>query len=247
MQAAKPQPVVVNESFARRNWPNQDALGKIVAQGDSRGSVVGVVADTHQFGPDEAVRPQIYMPESHLQAPMLLVRTAGEPMALAPAIQKQVTNIDKDQPVYSVGTMEGVLHDWGSMVQRRFNMTLLIVFAALALVLAAVGLYGVLAYSVSLRTRELGIRLALGAEPRTIRRLVVVQGFRLTLIGLALGLAGALALTRLMQSLMFGVSAGDPSTFALVAVTLLAVAATASYLPARRASRVEPMEALRTE
>jgi putative ABC transport system permease protein len=242
MESANPTLIVVNETFARQSWPNQDPIGKVVLQ---RGSVIGVVADVRQMGPDAAVRPHLYMPEARLQAPMLLVRTAGEPMALAPAVEKLVWNIDREQPVWSVGTMDTVLHDWTS--GRRFNMSVLLAFAALALVLAAVGLYGVLAYSVSLRTREIGIRVALGAEPRRIARLVVGQGFLLTLAGVGAGLVAAFALTRLMTSLIYGVTATDPVTFAGVALALVVVSLAASYLPARRAARVAPMEALRVE
>ena len=251
METAKPQPVLVNEAFARQNWPGQDAIGKVVAQGDSLGdshsSVVGVVANTHQLGPDSEDRAEVYLPEAHLQDPILLVRTLGDPMAMGAAIEKQVWSIDKDLPVYSVGTMEGVLHDWDTTRARRFNMTVLIAFAGVALLLAAVGLYGVLAYSVSLRTREIGVRVALGADPRSVARLVVRQGLALALTGAAVGLAGALALTHLMESLVFGVKPTDPYTFALVAALLVAVAAAASYLPARRAARVDPMAALRAE
>jgi putative ABC transport system permease protein len=243
---AKPAPIIVNEAFARQNWPHQDAIGKVILlQGDIRNPVIGVVADTHQVGPDSDARPQVYIANHRLQRPMLLVRTEGDPMVLAPAIERQVWNIDKDQPVYSTGTMESVLHDWTS--QRRFNMTVLIVFAGLALALAAVGLYGVLAYSVSLRTREIGVRVALGADPRNIARLVVRQGVKLALAGIALGAAGAFALTHLVQSLIYGVSATDPYTFALVSAVLVAVTVAASFLPALRAARVDPMEALRSE
>ncbi|HVX67042.1 MAG TPA: ABC transporter permease [Bryobacteraceae bacterium] len=245
VEGAKPTPIIVNETFARQNWPNQDPIGKVVLQDGERGSVVGVVADMRQLGPDTPIRPQLFFPSARLQAPMLLVRTAGDPMALAPAVEKLVWNIDREQPVWSVGTMDTVLHDWTS--GRRFNMFVLLAFAALALVLAAVGLYGVLAYSVSLRTREIGIRVALGAEPGTIARLVVGRGFLLTLAGVGTGLAAAFALTRLMASLLYGVSATDPLTFAGVALSLVLVSLAASYLPARRAARVAPMEALRVE
>ncbi|MGE5648518.1 MAG: ABC transporter permease [Acidobacteriota bacterium] len=241
----KPEPIVVNEAFARQNWPGQDPIGKAILQEDGRNAVIGVVADTRQLGPDTPARPQIYFATRGMQSPMLLVRTAGDPMSLAGAIERQVWNIDKDQPVYATGTMESVLHDWTSA--RRFNMTVLIAFAALALALAAVGLYGVLAYTVSLRTREIGVRVALGADPRTIAKLIVKQGAALAAAGIALGAAGALALTRLMQTLIYGVSAADPYTFFLVAALLIAVTTAASFLPAWRAARVDPMEALRAE
>jgi putative ABC transport system permease protein len=245
MDAGPPAPIVVNETFVRQNWPNQDPMGRIVSQGDQRSAVVGVVADVRQMGLDSDVRPQIYVPDRNMQAPMLLLRTAGEPMALAPVVEKLVWNIDRDQPLSSMRTMDDVLHEWTSA--RRFNMTVLAAFAVLALVLAAVGLYGVLAYSVSLRTREIGVRVALGADPRSIARMVVRQGFVLTMVGVAAGLAAAFGLTRLMASLIYGVTATDPLTFAGVALALIVVSLAASYLPARRAAQVAPMEALRVE
>jgi putative ABC transport system permease protein len=247
LEHGRPISIVVNESFARRNWPGEDALGKVVLSPDGadRHSVIGVVGDARALGPESEGRPQIYFAELHLQSPMLLVRTAGDPMALLPAVEKRVWSIDKDQPVYSAGTMESVLRDFTS--QRRFNMTVLGVFACAALVLAAVGLYGVLAYSVTLRTREIGVRVAMGADPRAIARLVVGQGFVLALVGTGVGLTGAFALTRLMQGMVYGVSAADPYTYALVAAILMAVALAASYIPARRAARIEPMEALRAD
>jgi len=246
----RPAPVVVNELFARQNWPNQEAIGKVVLLPDGKGgqsrcSVIGIVASTRQMGPDSESRAEIYLPESEFRTPMLLVRTAGAPLAMLPAIEKQVWEIDKDQPVHDADSMESVLREWTS--QRRFTMAVLAAFAGVALVLAGVGLYSVLAYSVSLRTREIGVRVAVGADPRSVARLVVGQGLALTLIGIAVGLAGAFALTRLMASLVFGVSATDPVTFAAVALLLVAVAVAASYLPARRAARIDPMEALRAE
>jgi putative ABC transport system permease protein len=251
MEPGKLAPILVNEAFALQNWPGQDAIGHVVVQGDSQtdphGSVVGIVSNTHQLGLDSENRPQVYLPDARLQEPILLVRTAGDPMAMAAAIEKQVWSIDKDQAVYSADTMEHVVHDWDSTRERRFNMTVLIAFAGVALLLAAVGLYGVLAYSVSLRTREIGLRIALGADPQRVARLVVRQGLVLALSGVAVGLAGSLALSRLMASLVFGVKATDAHTFALVAALLVAIAAAASYLPARRAARIDPMAALRAE
>ena len=242
--------MVVNQLFARQNWPNQEAIGKVVLLPDGKGgqsrcSVIGIVASTRQMGPDSESRAEIYLPESEFRTPMLLVRTASAPLAMLPAIEKQVWEIDKDQPVHDADSMESVLREWTS--QRRFTMAVLAAFAGVALVLAGVGLYSVLAYSVSLRTREIGVRVAVGADPRSVARLVVGQGLALTLIGIAVGLAGAFALTRLMASLVFGVSATDPVTFAAVALLLVAVAVAASYLPARRAARIDPMEALRAE
>ena len=154
-------------------------------------------------------------------------------------------NIDKDQPVADVGTEEDALREWAA--PRRFNMTVLLNFAGIALVLAAVGLYSVLAYSVTLRTREIGIRIALGAEPRKVARLILRQGFQLSLIGIFIGLACAFALTRFMQSLILGVSAIDPATFVLTPVVLALISLLASYAPAYRAARIDPIDALRQE
>jgi putative ABC transport system permease protein len=245
-----PAPVVVNELFARQNWPDQEAIGKVVLLPDGKGgqsrcSVIGMVASTRQMGPDSDRRAEIYLPDSEFRTPMLLVRSAGDPMAMLPAIEKQVWEIDKDQPVHDAGTMESVLREW--TMQQRITAAVLAAFAAVALVLAGVGLYSVVAYSVSLRRREIGVRVALGASPRSVARLVVRQGLALTLIGVGVGLAGAFALTRLMASLVFGVSATDPFIFAAVALMLIAVAVMASYLPARRAARIDPLEALRAE
>jgi putative ABC transport system permease protein len=175
----------------------------------------------------------------------LAVRTAGEPLALGPAVERVVWSIDPQLPVEQIRSMQQVLHDWST--DRRFNMMVMGGFAGLALLMASLGLYGVLAYLVTLRTRELGIRVALGAEKSDVLRLVVAHGLRMTGLGVAIGLAGALLLTRLMQSLVFGVSTSDPVTFAAVVVTLVAAALLASYLPAYRATKVDPMQALRTE
>jgi putative ABC transport system permease protein len=175
----------------------------------------------------------------------LVVRTQCDPLALANTVKQQVWAVDKDQPVSEVDSMDGILREW--IAPRRFVMTVLINFAFVALILAVVGLYSVLAYSVTLRTREIGVRVALGAEPRSVARLVLGRGLKLTMGGIALGLAGAFALTRFMQNVIFGISAADPLTFLGVSALLMVTAIAASYFPARRASRIDPMTALRTE
>jgi putative ABC transport system permease protein len=248
--ASMPDVALVNDAFARANWPHDDAIGKaFLFSGedgkDVRYTVVGVVSNEHQFGPDTATHAQIYLPGHHMQGMSLVVRAAGDPLALANAVKQQIWAIDQDEPVSEVDSMENVLHEWTA--PRRFNMTVLLNFGVIALVLAAIGLYSVLGYSVSLRTREIGIRVALGAEPKNVAGFVLRQGVGLTLFGIAVGLAGAFALTRFMQSIIFGISAFDPFTFAGGSILLIAIAAAASYLPARRASRIDPMQALRTE
>jgi putative ABC transport system permease protein len=244
-EAKQPTVAIVTDSFARGNWPSESALGKVVRFQDRRFNIVGIAGDTHQLGPDAAMRPEVYVPARDFSSINLAVRTAGDPAALGPAVRRLVWSIDPQQPVERMRPMEGELHSW--LAPRRFNMTILGVFAGLALVLASLGLYGVLAYVVTLRTRELGIRVALGADRAALLRLVIGQGTRLVLIGVALGLAAAFALTRFMSSLLFGVSTVDPLTFAIVPAVLIAVALVASYIPARRASRVDPMQALRAE
>ncbi len=247
---AQPKVAVVSQAFARVNWPNEDALGKAIVFPQDNGkslrySVIGIVGDKHELGPDSPTHPEMYLPEHDLRSMILVVRTAGDPLAMRPAIENQVWNLDKEQPVSGVHTMEHILHDWTA--PRRFSMMVLLNFAVLALVLAAVGLYSVLAYSVGLRTREIGVRVALGAEPRRVASLVVGQGLKLVAVGVAVGLAGAFAVTRFLKSLVFGVTTTDPDTFAIVTVLLVAVALVASYLPARRAARIDPIQALRVE
>lgn len=250
MLANPPAVAVVNESFARANWPNQDPLRKVIVYPLDSGkrerySVVGVVSNEHQFGPDSPTHTEIYLPVRQLQSMILLARTVGDPSAMIPAIEAQIWNIDKEQPVSDARSMDAILHDWTA--PRRFNMTVLLNFAGVALLLATIGLYSVLAYSVTLRTREIGVRVALGAEQGRVVRLVVGQGFRLAAVGTIIGVAGVLMLTRFMRSIIFGVSTMDPTTFVFVTCVLAVVSILASYLPARRAARINPMEALRVE
>jgi putative ABC transport system permease protein len=198
-------------------------------------------------GFDSEVRPETFLP--HTQNPSgsltILVRASSDPLSLVGAIRSQVSEIDPNQAIYGVKTMDQWL---GEMIsQRRFNMLLLAIFAGVALVLAAVGIYGVISYSVTQRTHEIGVRIALGAARRDVMRLVVGQAARLAVIGLGAGLVTAFALTRLMTSLLYGVSATDPLTFAVIPVVLAAIAMLSSYIPARRAAKVDPMIALRYE
>jgi predicted permease len=242
--------IIISDSMARRFWPGENPIGKRLTpsfhlqQGPRE--VVGVVGDV-KTGLDSDASATMYM--SYEQAPQsymtIVARTASDPQKFIQTISKAIYAVDKEQALWDVRTMEQVLKT--SVAGRRFNMTLLIVFAALALVLAAVGVYGVMNYSVTLRRRELGIRIALGARAVDILRLVIGQGLTLTLIGVGVGLIGAYILTHLMASLLYGVTATDLLTFFSVSCVLMAVGLLASYVPARRATKVDPMIALRSE
>lgn len=242
-----PKVAVVNEALARRLWPGEDPIGRQLPLLDDSLSVVGVVGNTRHEGLGQDPASEIYVP--YLQQPtnsmQLAIRTATDPASLASAVRGQVAAIDPEQPVYNVATLEQMLSE--SMAPRRFNLLLLGLFALIALILAAVGIYGVMAFSVTQRTHEIGIRMALGAERRDVLRLVVRQGLRLTLAGVIFGVAGACALTRFLKSFLYGVRPTDPVTFVLVSALLVAVSILASYIPARRATRVDPMVALRYE
>ena len=243
--------MVINETMAKRHWPGQDPLGKRVTMKDwgdpLTGEIVGVVGDVKANGLESESRSMIYWPYTQFPTGFnrIVIRTEGDPSSVIAAVKRQVWSIDSGQPIADIKTMDQVLSS--SVAQPRFNMALLGGFAMAALALAAVGIYGVISYSVTQRTREIGIRMALGAERRDIVGLIMRQGIALTVAGLAAGLAGAAALTRLMSSLLFEVSATDLPTFAGVSLLLSAVAMLACYVPARRAMKVDPMVALRYE
>jgi putative ABC transport system permease protein len=248
-----PSAVIVNETFVRRFFPAEDPLGRRILYGDPTGqndnwrTIVGVVADMKRTDFNSEIRPETFLP--HAQSPaasmMLVVRAAGDPASLAGTVRSQARALDPDQPVYGVMTMDEQLAE--RRAQRRFNMLLLALFAGLALVLAAVGLYGVMAYTVTQRTHELGVRMALGARAADVFKLVVGRGMMLAAAGVGIGLLGALALTRLMEGLLFGVSATDPLTYAAVSALLALVALAGCLVPAQRAMKVDPMVALRYE
>jgi putative ABC transport system permease protein len=240
--------------MARRHFAGDDPVGKRlslrVALGEGEPAwreIVGVVGDVRHFGLDAEVRPEIYLPyaQQPTSAMTMVVRAAVDPVGLTGAIKDEIKAIDKDLPVYSVATLESYVDR--SVARRRFSTVLLMAFGAIALALAAIGVYGVMSYTVAERTREIGIRLALGAGRRDILKLVVGQASVLLIAGLAVGLAGAFALTRVMEELLFGVSATDTVIFLTVPVALAAIALFASYLPALRATKVDPMIALRYE
>ncbi|MFY9607925.1 MAG: ABC transporter permease, partial [Blastocatellia bacterium] len=244
------QVAIINESFARTYFPGEDPIGRRIDFGwETTGwqEIVGVIGDVKHHGLEEAALPATYVPQ--LQRPSLsmtvVVRTTPDPRSLSAAVRSQVFSLDKDQPISRVRVMEEVVS--ASVASRRLSMVLLAGFAVVALTLAAVGLYGVMSYVVTQRTHEIGVRMALGARAGDVLGLVLRQGIDLVMLGVGIGLAAALALTRLMASLLYGVSATDFSTFAVIALLLSAVALLACYLPARRATRVDPMVALRYE
>jgi putative ABC transport system permease protein len=250
-RAGSPAATVINETMARRYWPGEDPIGKRINLGDPSSSpwrtIVGVVRDIRNESLDKEPYPQMYAPLAQFprRQMTLVARTSGEPSALVPALRRDLSSLDKDLPLYNVRTMEQVLAD--SISRRRFQMLLITAFAGVGLLLAAVGIYGVISYSVAQRRHEIGVRMALGARATDILRLVVGQGLGLALAGVGCGLVAAFALTRVMASLLYGVSATDPVTFASVSLALLGVALAACLVPARRATKVDPMVALRYE
>ncbi len=247
----KRQVAVISDALARKYFPGEDPLGKRITvemtDTPEPAEIIGVVGDIKHQTLDAETRPMVYW--AHPQLPYssmtIVVRTAGNPANLANAAQHEIQTIDKDQPVSDVRTMKAWLGE--SLARTRFGALLLGLFAALALVLAAVGIYGVMSYTVAQSTHEIGIRLALGAQARDVMKLVVRQGMMLALAGIGVGVIGAVAVTRVMQSLLYGVSAVDPTTFAIVSIALALVALLACYIPARRAMKVDPMTALRYE
>jgi putative ABC transport system permease protein len=250
--ASAPQVVVIDDVLAKTYWPGQDPLGRKVTQNDPQKgpfqTVVGIVANVQHRALDVAPKGVMYYPHAQSVAAnmmSLVVRTRGEPTTLAAAIRGEVQAIDPNQPVYEIKTMDQYLTE--SVAANRFSVQLLALFAGVALVLAAVGIYGVMSYSVTQKTHEIGIRMALGARQADVLREVVGKGMSLVLAGVGAGLVCAAIVTRLMSSLLFGVSATDPLTFAAVAIVLSAVAMLACYVPARRATRVDPVVALRYE
>jgi len=246
---------IVDDVLARRFWPGADAIGRRITFNNLTDSnitwitVVGVVAHTLHTGfDDDRARVQVYFPLPQVPGLNFLgyvVRTRGDPMAAVPAVRAAVHSVDADLPLAAVNTMDALIAVRTG--PRRFSVLLLSGFAALAMILASIGLYGVMSYVVTQRTRELGVRLALGAAARDVLALVLREGVRLAVLGVAIGLVAAVLLTRLMRSMLFGVGATDPATFVLAPVLLVAVAVLASYVPAMRATRVDPIEALRSE
>jgi len=244
----------VNESLARGYWPDEDAIGKRFKLGVPNApwlTIVGIVTDVRQMGMDVPVKAEMYLP--YRQVPSqpwygprdLVVRTSGDPMAIVSGVREAIRDADPDQPVSNIGTMEEVLTK--ETGPRRLGMILLSIYAGLALLLASLGVYGVLSYLVVQQTPEIGVRMALGASRVDVLGLVMKRGTLLVLSGVAIGAIAAFGLTRLMTSLLFEVSPTDPLTFIGISLLLIGVALAACFLPARRATKVDPMVALRYE
>jgi predicted permease len=251
----EPEPVaIINRTMARGFWPGggSDAIGRRIVLGAPRAgaawlTIVGVVGDVRNSSLDARPLPQMYVPldQTPTNSMALVVRTARDPQSVIPAMRARLFSLDPNQPLYDVKTMEERMAS--TVAHPRYQTLLLGIFAGLALVLAAIGIYGVITNSVAQRTHEIGIRMALGAHPAAVLRLVLQEGFVVGLAGIGLGLAGTLALVRLLSSLLYDVSAFDPATFLSATVLLMGVVMAACYVPARRAARLDPMIALRWE
>lgn len=250
-RADSPRVAVINETMARRMWPSQDPVGRRFRLGTAPQApwftVVGVVADMRRQGPELEPVAQMFEPlaQNPSRLAVLLIRTASDPSGMAPSVRAAIRRFDPQAFTYSLTTLDARLDAF--QAERRFQTTLLMTFSLLALVLAAIGIYGVIQYSITMRTREIGVRMAVGAQRRDIFRMVVGEGLALSVAGMIVGLVGTLWLGRLTSSLLFGVTATDPLTYAVVSLGLAAVALAACYFPARRASRVDPLTALRYE
>jgi putative ABC transport system permease protein len=243
--------VVVNEAFVQRNLGGGDPIGKRVSiamkEPEVPTEIIGVVANNKHLALDQTVEPMAFWPHAELaySGMTMVVRTNGDPASLAPSVRGVIRSLDPQQPIGEISTMESLLSV--SVARQRFSASLLTVFSILALVMAAVGIYGVMSYTVSQRTHEIGVRMALGAQRSDVLKLVLKTGIVLGVIGVVVGLAASFALTRLIATLLFEVTATDMTTFALVAVVLFVITLVACYVPARRATRVDPLKALRYE
>jgi len=244
---------LINRSMAQKYWPHEDPIGKQVGPGSTRypaSVIVGVVADVKHLSLRDEPVPEMYVPYTQRPWPSMLtmqvaMKVKGDASPAMAAAREALHSLDPDLPVGTPATLESLVDN--SMTQPRFSMLLVTGFGVLAVIMAAIGMYGLVSYSVTQRTREIGIRMALGAERRDVFAMVIGQGAKLALMGIAIGLPAAYFATRLLASQLYGVGAGDPSTFAAVAVLLLSIALLACYIPARRATQVQPTEALRHE
>lgn len=245
------QVVLINEALARKHFPDEDPIGKrldvAMFETPQPAEIIGIVGNVRYDSLVEESPEAVYFPHPDLAYSFmtLVIRTDGDPAAIAPAVQREIRSLDPNQPVSDVRTMNQVMADWVS--RSRFNTLLLGIFAGLATLLSAVGIFGVMNYSVALRTREIGLRLAVGAQPRQVLVLILKQGLLLTIVGVVIGLIAAFALTRLLSGLLFGVTAVDAPTFTTISLLLVIVSLLACYLPARRAMRIDPLSALRYE
>jgi putative ABC transport system permease protein len=251
--------VVVNEAFVRKYFPGEDPIGRRVkwamrADDPQRPwlTIIGVVGNIRDFGLDSDINyPAVYMSYAHLPNPMLsrgmflAIRTSSDPMLLSKSVRDRIWSIEKDAPIPFTSTLDQVVSD--SVSTQRFRTLLLGLFAGLALLLAAVGVYGVMSYTVTQQTREIGIRMAIGAQQTDVMKLVLAGGLRLTAIGLVIGLGAAVGLTRVIEAFLFGVTPTDTGTFVAISLLLVVVAMLSCYIPARRASRIDPAKALRYE
>jgi putative ABC transport system permease protein len=249
--AEAPRVALINQTLAKKYWPGEDVIGKRIKLGPNANSpwilIIGVVGDARNFGLENETLPEVYV--ANLQSPSdrmrLVIRTDVAPLSMVSTVKEVVRSLDKNVPFSQVATMEQLLAK--SVAPRRLNLSLLAVFAVIALALAIAGVYGVMSYTVATRTREIGVRVALGAQAKDVLRLVVVQGVKPALAGVAIGLIASFAMTRLMTKLLYGVSATDPLTFIAVTVFLIVVALLAALVPAQRATKVDPMVALRCD
>jgi putative ABC transport system permease protein len=249
----QPGVIIINEAMARRTWSDEDPIGKRIivylAGREFPVSVVGVVADSRQMTLEQPVAPEMNFPVGQMAQALrrfnLVVRTQTEPASLVPAIRAAAWKLDPQLPLYNVTTMHSAVQE--SVSVRRFALLVLALFASVALLLAVSGIYGVIGHAVVQRTREIGIRIALGAGRRDVLRMILIEGGKLAAIGVVLGLILSYVMTQFLRALLYGVTPTDPLTFALVAVLLLSTALIACWIPARRASRVDPMIALRAE
>jgi putative ABC transport system permease protein len=252
--------VIINDAMARRYWAGQDPVGQHIRTifpnanapwrpkpNDAWLTIIGIAQDVRDIGPTYESGPELYLPYLQRPSPLmrLVIRPRSENTGLALDIRRELLAVDKYQPVTEVKGMNDIISE--SSFRRRLNTILLGVFAGLALILASIGIYGLMRYAVAQRTREIGIRTALGARPRDVLRVIMLRGMMLTLVGLMIGVAGALALTRLMSNLLFGVSPSDPVTYAAISLVLTGVALVACLVPARKAIKVDPMIVLRSE
>jgi putative ABC transport system permease protein len=244
--------VIINDTMARQFWPGEDPVGRRITYGQADGNstwltIVGVVGDTRRVGYEAPIRPETYLPltQSPSRSMMLVVRAAGDPAGLVTSVRGAVRALDPNQPIYGVATTEELVRELTA--ERRLNTLLFALFAVVAAVLAAAGIYGVIAYSVEQRTRELGVRLALGALPREIFGLVVREGMAMAAVGIVGGVLAAIGATQVMRTLLYDTSATDPWTYGVMAVGALVIALCACLIPARRAMRVDPLVALRAD